>query len=94
THITLERYGRKIPNCINMALTGISLLFVLFVPQDIGFLITICALIGKSSISLTYNTVYIITAESHPTVKRNSAVSICQSFARMGAIIAKYTYYS
>ena len=88
THVTLERYGRKVPYSINMALTGVSLLFVLFIPQNMGYLVTACALIGKFSISFTYNTIYIITAESHPTVIRNSSVSICQSFARMGAIIA------
>lgn len=33
SHITLERYGRKIPYSVNMGLTGIALLFILFVPK-------------------------------------------------------------
>lgn len=88
THFTLERFGRKIPYSINMLMTGVSLLCVLFVPPDMGSLVTACALIGKFSISFTYNTIYIITGESHPTVIRTSAISVCQTFARMGAIIA------
>jgi MFS transporter, OCT family, solute carrier family 22 (organic cation transporter), member 4/5 len=51
-------------------------------------LITVLALIGKFSISLTYNGVYIITAELYPTIVRNSTVSICSAFARLGAVIA------
>ncbi|RNA13309.1 organic cation transporter [Brachionus plicatilis] len=88
THFTLERYGRKVPYSITMVLTGASLLCVLFVPPDMGFLVTACALLGKFSISFTYNTIYIITGESHPTVIRTSAISVCQTFARMGAIVA------
>lgn len=53
-----------------------------------GYMVTVLALIGKFTISFTYNSIYIITAEIHPTVIRNSSVSLCQTFARMGAIIA------
>ncbi|RMZ93346.1 organic cation transporter, partial [Brachionus plicatilis] len=93
THVTLERFGRKIPYAINMALTGISLLSVIFIPPKLGWMVTACALIGKFSISFTYNTIYIITGESHPTVIRNSVISVCQSFARLGAIIAPNIQY-
>ena len=105
---TLEKFGRKKPYAINMALSGLALLLVQFVPTrklyrfklsfyfnaqltpflDLPSLVTVLALIGKFCISFTYNGVYIITAELHPTVIRNSSVSICQAFARIGAIIA------
>ena len=68
--LTLERFGRKMPYSINMAITGISLMLIQFIPSDMSYLITILALIGKFAISFTYNGVYIITAEIHPTVIR------------------------
>ena len=107
---TLEKFGRKKPYAINMVITGVALLLIQFVPKKMSYMVTILALIGKFSISFTYNSVYIITSEIHPTVIRlvkllflpliiiiiiiiliyfrNSAVSLCQAFARMGAIIA------
>lgn len=88
SHFALERYGRKVPYAINMCLTGVSLIFVIFIPSEFESMVTVCALIGKFSISFTYNTIYIITAESHPTVIRNSVISICESFSGLGAIIA------
>jgi OCT family organic cation transporter-like MFS transporter 4/5 len=67
---TLERFGRKKPYAINMAVTGVALMFIQFVPKEMPYLITILALTGKFAISFTYNGIYIITAEIHPTVIR------------------------
>lgn len=55
---------------------------------DLPYLVTILALTAKFAISFTYNGIYIITAEMYPTVIRNSAVSFCQTFARLGAVLA------
>lgn len=52
--------------------------------KDMPHIVTILALLAKFCISFTYNSIYIITAELHPTVIRNSSVSICQTFARFG----------
>ncbi|RNA07782.1 organic cation transporter [Brachionus plicatilis] len=90
SHVALERFGRKIPYAINMTLTGISLISVMFVPTNFGSLVTVCALIGKFSISFTFNTIYIITAESNPTVIRNSVISACEFFSGLGAVVAPY----
>jgi OCT family organic cation transporter-like MFS transporter 4/5 len=86
--LTLERYGRKIPYSINMAIAGTTLLCVQFVPTNLPHLVTVLALCAKFSISFTYNSIYIITAELHPTVIRNTSLSICQTFSRFGGVIA------
>ena len=88
SHYTLEKFGRKIPYSINMGLTGVALLIVMFIPKDLGLIVTALALVGKFAISFTYTTIYIITAESHPTVIRNSSVALCQTFSRIAAVIA------
>jgi MFS transporter, OCT family, solute carrier family 22 (organic cation transporter), member 4/5 len=85
-----NKYGRKIPYVVNMSLAGLTLIAVIFVPKNYPQLITVIALIGKFTISLTYNGIYIITAETYPTFIRNTAVSVSQFIARFGAVIAPY----
>lgn len=87
-HFVLDRFGRKIPYTINMTVSGLALLAVMFVPTDLGIIVTILALIAKLTISFAFNTIYIVTAESHPTVIRNSAVAISQTFSRIAAVLA------
>jgi OCT family organic cation transporter-like MFS transporter 4/5 len=77
--LTLERFGRKIPYSLNMSISGLALISVMFVPKSMPYLVTVLALIGKFTISFTYNGIYIITAEMYPTVIRNSTVSICNN---------------
>ena len=83
---TLERFGRKWPYFINMAIAGVSLLSVAFVPDSLAWLVTVLALIGKFGISFTFNTVYVVTAEKYPTSIRNSAVSICSGLSSVGGL--------
>lgn len=52
--------------------------------------IVVLALIGKFSISFTFNGVYIVTAELYPTTIRNSAISFCSAISRIGGVIAPY----
>lgn len=85
-----NKYGRKIPYVIFMFIAGLSLIIVIFVPKNYPQLTTIIALIGKFSISFTFNGIYIITAETYPTYIRNTAVSISQSLTRFGAVIVPY----
>ncbi|RNA15634.1 Organic cation transporter [Brachionus plicatilis] len=87
-HFLLDRYGRKVPYTISMTLSGLALLAVMFVPTDLGIVVTGLALVGKLTISFAFNTIYIVTAESHPTVIRNSAVAISQTFSRIAAVLA------
>ena len=82
----LEKLGRKWPYSMNMALAGVSLLCVAFVPDRLAWLVTVLALIAKFGISFTFNTVYIVTAEMYPTSIRNSIVSICASLSSFGGI--------
>lgn len=88
SHYVLERFGRKIPYSIMMATTGLCFISVLFIPKNLGLLVTCLTLVSKFAISFSYNTIYIITAECHPTVIRNSSLAICQTFSRIGTVIS------
>uniref|UniRef100_A0A0N4ZWD5 MFS domain-containing protein n=1 Tax=Parastrongyloides trichosuri TaxID=131310 RepID=A0A0N4ZWD5_PARTI len=46
--------------------------------------------IVKASITCVYTTIYTFTPELFPTVIRNSAMGLCSTFSRLGAIIASY----
>ncbi len=71
-----------------MFLSGLALCLVGLVPPSMPHLITILALVAKFAISFTYNEIYVITAELYPTVIRNGAMSVCQTFSRFGAILS------
>lgn len=88
SHYVLERFGRKIPYSIMMATTGFCFISILFIPKKLGLLVTSLTLVSKFAVSFSYNTIYIITAESHPTVIRNSSLAICQTFSRIGTVIS------
>jgi MFS transporter, OCT family, solute carrier family 22 (organic cation transporter), member 4/5 len=90
SHYCFNKFGRKIPYLVCMLLAGLSLVVVIFVPNNHPELITVIALIGKFSISLTYNGIYIITTETYPTFIRNTAVSVSQFITRFGAVAAPY----
>uniref|UniRef100_A0A0N5C770 MFS domain-containing protein n=1 Tax=Strongyloides papillosus TaxID=174720 RepID=A0A0N5C770_STREA len=46
--------------------------------------------IVKASITCVYTTIYTFTPELFPTVIRNSAMGLCSTFSRLGAILASY----
>ncbi|CEF60921.1 Solute carrier family 22 member 13 [Strongyloides ratti] len=44
----------------------------------------------KAAITCVYTTIYTFTPELFPTVIRNSAMGLCSTFSRLGAILASY----
>lgn len=87
---TQERFGRKMPYFFNMLIIFISFTCIGFVPANMKWLTIICFFLGKFSISFTYNAIMIITAETYPTVIRNTSLSICSVFSKFGAILSPY----
>lgn len=47
-------------------------------------------MVGKISITVSYGTVYIFSAEQFPTVVRNAGLGASSTFARLGSILAPY----
>lgn len=86
----LNRFGRKIPYLVNFLMIAISLIAIGFVPQNISWLIIVLVLIAKFSISFNFNAIYVITAESYPTVIRNTALSFCSIAARIASTMSPY----
>lgn len=52
--------------------------------------ITILALLGRFFITIPFNAVYVVTAETYPTEIRNTALSLCSAQARISGVVAPY----
>ncbi|KAH8332812.1 hypothetical protein KR074_011293 [Drosophila pseudoananassae] len=87
---TLNRWGRRSILCGTMLIAGVSLLATIFVPSDMNWLIIACAMIGKLTITSSYGTIYIFSAEQFPTVVRNVGLGASSMIARVGGILAPY----
>ncbi|KAF7267223.1 hypothetical protein GWI33_019552 [Rhynchophorus ferrugineus] len=90
TLLTLNRWGRKVILCGSMIFAGVALLATLLIPVNIVWLTVILAMLGKISITVSYGTIYIFSAEQFPTVVRNAGLGASSTFARLGSIMAPY----
>lgn len=88
--LTLNRWGRKKILTGSMVLGGTMLLLALIVPDRFTWLIVSLTMLGKMSITASYGTIYVFSAEQFPTVIRNVALGAASMSARIGGIAAPY----
>lgn len=91
--LTLNRFGRKKILAGNLIFAGTSLLLSLLVPQDMNWLVITLTMFGKMSITASYGTIYLFSAEQFPTVIRNVALGAASMSARVGGVSAPYLIY-
>nr|CAD7456245.1 unnamed protein product [Timema tahoe] len=92
--LTLDRWGRKPLFTGTMLLTASVLLLSNLIPQDLNWLRITLIMIGKLSVTASFNVVYIMSAEQFPTVLRNVGIGSSSTCARIGGIVAPYVIYS
>ncbi|CAG9763142.1 unnamed protein product [Ceutorhynchus assimilis] len=88
--LTLNKWGRKNVMCSCMIVAGTALLLTMIVPNDLHWLSTMLAMIGKLAITASYGAVYIFSTEQFPTVVRNAGLGAGSTCARVGSVIAPY----
>ncbi|XP_052123042.1 organic cation transporter protein isoform X2 [Frankliniella occidentalis] len=88
--LLLNRWGRKATLCSALIITGLALLLTQVVPSNTNWLIITLAMIGKMTITASYGTIYIFTAEQFPTVIRNVGLGAASTSARVGGVLAPY----
>ncbi|XP_046736755.1 organic cation transporter protein-like [Diprion similis] len=86
--LTVDKCRRKVILGGTMILSSISLLSTTLVPTDMTWLVTGLAMVGKSTILVTYSILYIFTSEQYPTTVRNIAVGTASAIARLGGVVA------
>ncbi|XP_034238416.1 organic cation transporter protein [Thrips palmi] len=88
--LLLNRWGRKGTLCLALIVAGVALLLTLLVPANTDWLVITLAMIGKMTITASYGTLYIFTAEQFPTVIRNVGLGAASTSARVGGVLAPY----
>lgn len=92
--LLLDRWGRKKCHCSAMLLGGIACLCTIFTisfgGEDLQWLTTTLAMIGKLGSAAAFAVIYVFSAELYPTVVRNAGMGASSCCARIGGILAPY----
>lgn len=84
----MSTLGRRFTLMGSLILAGLSILGSVVLPASVTLLLWIS---GKIAISSAYFTIYVFTAEIWPTSLRQTLVSICSTFGRVGPMLAPLT---
>jgi len=90
-----NRCGRKITIIGSTALASVACMAVAFIPKDKGRqgLVTfrvVVGMIGKLSITISFNAIYTWSVELHPIVIRSRGMGLLQISSRVGAASAPW----
>ncbi|XP_015478233.1 solute carrier family 22 member 3-like isoform X2 [Parus major] len=88
--VTIDRIGRRLPFAMSNIVASITCLITAFLPEDIPWLKTTVATLGRLSITIAFEVVYLVNSELYPTTLRNFGVSLCSSLCDLGGIIAPF----
>ncbi|NXU35219.1 S22A3 protein, partial [Drymodes brunneopygia] len=88
--VTIDRIGRRLPFAMSNIVASIACLITAFLPEDIPWLKTTVATLGRLSITIAFEVVYLVNSELYPTTVRNFGVSLCSSLCDLGGIIAPF----
>ncbi|XP_051471966.1 solute carrier family 22 member 3 isoform X3 [Apus apus] len=88
--VTIDRVGRRLPFGISNIVAGIACIITALLPEDISWLKTTVATLGRLGITIAFEIVYLVNTELYPTTLRNFGVSLCSSLCDLGGIIAPF----
>ncbi|NXA94554.1 S22A3 protein, partial [Melanocharis versteri] len=88
--VTIDRIGRRLPFAMSNIVASVACLITAFLPEDIPWLKTTVATLGRLSITIAFEVVYLVNSELYPTTLRNFGVSLCSSLCDLGGIIAPF----
>ncbi|XP_039915735.1 solute carrier family 22 member 3 isoform X2 [Hirundo rustica] len=88
--VTIDRIGRRLPFAVSNIVASVACLVTAFLPEDIPWLKTTVAMLGRLSITIAFEVVYLVNSELYPTTLRNFGVSLCSSLCDLGGIIAPF----
>ena len=86
--LLMDIWGRKPLITICLLIPGISCIIGAFYQS--GWLFTVMILIAKMGVTGGWNVAMIFTAELYPTPIRNTALGVCSTVCRLGAVLAPW----
>ncbi|KAK7065316.1 hypothetical protein SK128_011813, partial [Halocaridina rubra] len=86
----VEKYGRKVPMMLFYFITGVSLLLQPLIPEDYNWLSITVVMIGKLSISVAFQIVFLYASELFPTEVRTRGAGSAMMSSRAGAMVSPY----
>ncbi|XP_055920406.1 solute carrier family 22 member 3-like [Eupeodes corollae] len=89
--LTMDRYGRRRSLFGFMVFSGICIIAMTYVNSEFVNLKLVLYLLGKMTISASFQTLYFFTSEIFPTSVRNSLLSFCSMVGRLGSMAAPLT---
>ncbi|KAK2175936.1 hypothetical protein NP493_695g00002 [Ridgeia piscesae] len=86
-----EKTGRRFTTAGSGVLAGVSsLLCVPFIMSGQGWPATMLAMVGKGFVTISYNAIYVFSAEIFPTEVRNAAMGMASGCARLSTMAAPF----
>ncbi|KAK5650232.1 hypothetical protein RI129_001261 [Pyrocoelia pectoralis] len=88
TFFLMGTFKRRFTLCASFLMCGICCIAFIFIPKDFYWLRLCTYLLGKSFSAIDVSLIYTIASEMFPTTLRNSLVSVCSMFGRIGSMVA------
>ncbi|XP_068249821.1 organic cation transporter protein-like isoform X2 [Palaemon carinicauda] len=86
----ISRFGRRIPICLSLLLTGLVLLVLPFLPSEIQWLVVTFAMVGKMTITMAFQAGNLFGSELFPTEVRTRGLSTSFMLSRVGSSISPF----
>ncbi|XP_017864324.1 PREDICTED: organic cation transporter protein [Drosophila arizonae] len=89
--LIMDRFGRRYSLCGLMIFSGICCIGTIFAGGDQQTLQLVLFLVGKLTITASFQVLYFFASEIFPTNLRNSLLSFCSMMGRFGSMLAPQT---
>ncbi|XP_037132657.1 solute carrier family 22 member 21-like [Syngnathus acus] len=93
TWLLISRVSRPTLIFASLMFTGMTLLVVRLVPEDMHAIIQVLVFSGRFGSSIAYGSEYLFFSELYPTVVRNTGLGVVATAGRIGTIICPYVIY-
>ncbi|XP_016976584.2 organic cation transporter protein [Drosophila rhopaloa] len=89
--VIMDRFGRRYSLCGLMLTSGLCCIGTIFAGADQPVLQLVLFLVGKLTITASFQVLYFFASEIYPTNLRNSLLSFCSMMGRFGSMLAPQT---
>nr|XP_023686484.1 solute carrier family 22 member 5-like isoform X1 [Paramormyrops kingsleyae] len=93
TWLFMRYTARRFTLIFLFLLSGVTLLVIKFVPDELDAVVLVLAMLGKGGITAAYCFIYIYSMEMFPTVLRSTGVGVISTAGHTASILSPYIAY-